>query len=297
MWRSSRMLPSAIGARASKIWYGPVLYRRDSEPYMIIAVAGNRAADGIAIAEINLKLIWDVITAIKIGNTGRVFVVDNSGHLTAHPDISRVLRGDVSTAEFNRLKSAIAVGNGSSVVTTAYEGQTVVAASVRAANVGWTVIAQQPISEAFVSIRAILWRSLALILIGIFFAAALAYSLALRMSGPIRQLEEGGSAHRRQTIRPSHKMSSAAHSLLLKSKQFIRDKPPCLDGFQVTLRAQLAYLGMSDRLSTVVPVQTHTDSGVYRRGLAFSNNPHTASCSLVSGLYNRYMTQKTEPKN
>lgn len=42
---------------------------------MIIAVAGNRAADGIAIAEINLKLIWDVITAIKIGNTGRVFVV------------------------------------------------------------------------------------------------------------------------------------------------------------------------------------------------------------------------------
>jgi adenylate cyclase len=156
MWRSSRMLPSAIGARASKIWYGPVLYRRDSEPYMIIAVAGNRAADGIAIAEINLKLIWDVITAIKIGNTGRVFVVDNSGRLTAHPDISRVLRGDVSTAEFNRLKSAIAVGNGSSVVTTAYEGQTVVAASVRAANVGWTVIAQQPISEAFVSIRAIL---------------------------------------------------------------------------------------------------------------------------------------------
>jgi adenylate cyclase len=36
-----------------------------------------------------------------------------------------------------------------------------------------------------------LWRSLALILIGIFFAAALAYSLAQRMSGPIRQLEEG----------------------------------------------------------------------------------------------------------
>ena len=183
--------PAVVGARASKVWYGPVLYRRDSEPYMIIAVAGNRAPDGIAIAEINLKLIWDVITAIKIGNTGRVFVVDNSGRLIAHPDISRVLRGDVSTAEFNRLKSAIAVGNGSSVVTAGDEGKAVVAASVRAANVGWTVIAQQPISEAFASIRSMLWRSLALILIGILFAAALAYSLAHRMSGPIRQLEEG----------------------------------------------------------------------------------------------------------
>jgi adenylate cyclase len=182
---------AVVGARASKLWYGPVLYRRDSEPYMVIAVAGNRAADGIALAEINLKLIWDVITAIKIGNTGRVFVVDNSGRLIAHPDISRVLRGDVSTSEFNRIKSAIPVGNGSSVVTAGDEGNAVVAASVRAANVGWTVIAQQPISEAFASIRAMLWRSLALILIGIFFAAALAYSLAQRMSGPIRQLEEG----------------------------------------------------------------------------------------------------------
>jgi adenylate cyclase len=182
---------AVVGARASKVWYGPVLYRRDSEPYMVIAVAGNRAADGIALAEINLKLIWDVITAIKIGNTGRVFVVDNSGRLIAHPDISRVLRGDVSTSEFNRIKSAIPVGNGSSVVTAGDEGNAVVAASVRAANVGWTVIAQQPISEAFASIRAMLWRSLALILIGIFFAAALAYSLAQRMSGPIRQLEEG----------------------------------------------------------------------------------------------------------
>ena len=32
---------AVLGARASKIWYGPVLYRRDSEPYMTIAVAGS----------------------------------------------------------------------------------------------------------------------------------------------------------------------------------------------------------------------------------------------------------------
>ena len=62
---------------------------------------------------------------------------------------------------------------------------------MRADNVGWTVIAQQPVSEAFASIRAMLWRSLALILIGALVAAALAYWLAHRMSGPIRQLEDG----------------------------------------------------------------------------------------------------------
>src|SRR5262249_49514219 len=42
--------PAVIGALAHGVWYGPVRYRRDSEPCMTIAVAGHRAADGIAIA-------------------------------------------------------------------------------------------------------------------------------------------------------------------------------------------------------------------------------------------------------
>ena len=183
--------PAVVGARANKVWYGPVLYRRDSEPYMVMAVAGNRAADGIAVADINLKLIWDVIAAIKIGDAGRAFVIDDSGRLIAHPDISLVLRGDAGSTAFNRLKSTIAAAHGSAVVTTGDEGKAVVAASVRAANVGWTVIAQQPVSEAFASIRAALWRALALIVVGALCAAALAYWLAHRLSGPIRQLEEG----------------------------------------------------------------------------------------------------------
>ena len=182
---------AVLGARANQVWYGPVLYRRNSEPYMVIAVAGSRAADGIAIADINLKLIWDVIAAIKIGNTGHAFVVDDSGRLIAHPDISQVLRGEPGSVAFNRLKSMLAAANGSAVITTGNAGKPMVAASVRAANVGWTVIAQQPVSEAFASIRAALWRALALILIGALLAALLAYWLAHRMSGPIRQLEEG----------------------------------------------------------------------------------------------------------
>jgi class 3 adenylate cyclase len=182
---------AVLGARANKVWYGPVLYRENSEPYMTMAVAGNRAADGIAIADINLKLIRDVIAGIKIGQTGRAFVVDDSGRLIAHPDISRVLRGDASAAEFNQMKSTIVAANGVAVVTTGDEGKAAVAVSARAANAGWTVIAQQPVSEAFASIRAALWRSLALIAVGALFALALAYSLAHRMSRPIRQLESG----------------------------------------------------------------------------------------------------------
>ena len=183
--------PAVVGARDGKVWYGPVRYHHDSEPYMRIAVAGNLASAGIAIADINLKLIWDVIAAIKIGDTGHALVVDDSGRLVAHPDISRVLRGGAGSGDFNRLRSVVDTANGSAVVTIGDDGKPVVALSVRAANLGWTVIAQQPVLEAFESIRAALWRSLALITIGAFLAFALAYWLARRMSGPIRQLEDG----------------------------------------------------------------------------------------------------------
>ena len=183
--------PAVLGARAGRTWYGPVRYERDSEPYMTIAVTGNRAATGVAIAEINLKLIWDVIAAIRIGDTGFAFVVDDDGRLIAHPDISLVLRGNAGASDFDRLRSTIAAAGGSAVVTKDALGKDVVAASARIASLNWTVIAQQPVSEAFASIRAALWRSSALIVAVASFAVALAYWLACRMSKPIRQLEHG----------------------------------------------------------------------------------------------------------
>ena len=183
--------PAVKGAHASKVWFGPVRYELDSEPYMTIAVAGNRAAAGIAIADINLKLIQEVIAAIKIGETGHAFVIDDSGRLIAHPDISQVLRGNAASEGFGSLKAAVAAANGAAVVTSDADGRSAIATSARTASVDWTVIAQQPVAEAFAPIRAALWRSLALLVVGTLFAISLAWWLARRMSGPIRQLEDG----------------------------------------------------------------------------------------------------------
>jgi adenylate cyclase len=182
--------PAVLGGRANKVWYGPVQYQRDSEPYMRIAVAGSLPAAGVAIAEVNLKLIWDVVAAIRIGETGYAIVVDDSGHLIAHPDISLVLRGRASSGSFGRIKHLVGAASAAAVIT-GDRGKPVVALSVQAADVGWTVIAMQPVSEAFASIRAALWRSSILIAFGVLIALALAYWRAHRMSGPIKQLEDG----------------------------------------------------------------------------------------------------------
>src|SRR5262249_24452230 len=59
--------PMFAEAVARKVYYGPVYFRRESEPYMTLAIAGTRRDAGVSVAEVNLKLIWDVVSQIKVG--------------------------------------------------------------------------------------------------------------------------------------------------------------------------------------------------------------------------------------
>jgi adenylate cyclase len=181
-----------VGERSAKIWFGDVSYNRGSEPYLILAVAGNRPSLGAVIAEVNLKLIWDVVSAIKVGKTGFAFVLDRPGRLIAHPDISLVLRGaeDITSKPFNAIRDAIGSRGG---LTTRRDGQGQAIAASAAPILGpdWTVVVQQPLSEAYASIYAALWRTATILGIGTLFAGLLAYALAHRMTEPIRLLEDG----------------------------------------------------------------------------------------------------------
>ena len=79
-------------AVANKVFYGPVYFRRGTEPFMTLAMAGSRRDAGVSVAEVNLTHIWDVVNQIRVGRNGRAYVVDAQGRLIAHPEISLVLR-------------------------------------------------------------------------------------------------------------------------------------------------------------------------------------------------------------
>src|SRR6201991_845152 len=101
--------PAVVGARSDQIWFSDVSYNRGSEPHLTVAVVGNRPSVGAVVAEVNLKLIWDVISAIKVGKSGFAFVLDRPGRLIAHPDISLVLRGaeEATAKPFRTIRAAI----------------------------------------------------------------------------------------------------------------------------------------------------------------------------------------------
>jgi adenylate cyclase len=187
--------PAYLGARASGVWYGPVTLHKGSEPYMTIAVAGSRKSVGVTIAVINLKLIWDVISAIHVGKAGDAFALDREGRLVAHPDISLLLRGDndAAVAALHRLQQASVAAPGEAVTGSDAEGRTVLAAMARVAGPDWMAFVEQPAEEALAPLRQALWRTAILVLLGTLFAAALAWLLARRMIGPIRLLEEGAA--------------------------------------------------------------------------------------------------------
>ena len=79
-------------AQTKGIYFGPIYYRRESEPYMTIAQAGTIRSFGVTLADVNLKFIWDFVDQIDLGKTGYAYVVDAQGHLIAHSDLSLVLR-------------------------------------------------------------------------------------------------------------------------------------------------------------------------------------------------------------
>ena len=73
--------PKFVEARTGRTYFGPVYFRGDSEPYMTLGVADRRPDPGVTAAEANLKFIWDVVSAIEIGEAGYAYVVDPRGHL------------------------------------------------------------------------------------------------------------------------------------------------------------------------------------------------------------------------
>jgi signal transduction histidine kinase len=174
-----------------KVYYGPVYFRRESEPYMTLAIAGSRRGAGVSVAEVNLKLIWDVVSQIKVGQRGYAYVVDAQGRLVAHPDISLVLRN----TDMSRLAQVKAAREGGEHVQEAnnIQGRKVLTAYAPISPLGWLMFVELPIEEANAPLKAVLLRLAWVLLVALSLAAFAGVFLARRMVGPIQALRAGAA--------------------------------------------------------------------------------------------------------
>jgi signal transduction histidine kinase len=188
--------PRFVEAKARKVYRGPVYFRKESEPYMVIAIAEGGQAGGVTAAEVNLKFIWDVVSQIKIGKAGQAFVVDGQGALIAHPDISLVLQ-KTDLTRLDQVKAALAgrpqPGEASQEGTIArnLRNHQVLTAHTTIPSLGWTVFVEQPLEEAFEPLRASVKRTVVLLLLGIVLSVGASLMLARTLERPIRALQAG----------------------------------------------------------------------------------------------------------
>jgi len=207
--RVSRFVKDALGRRtdfsqdeffikalANKVYYGPVRFVGESEPYMTLALAGVRRDWGVSVAEVNLKYIWDVVSQIRVGVHGRAYVVDPEGRLIAHPEISMVLR-NTDASRLRQVQAARAEDSATppeqALETNDIEGRRVLSVHARAEPLGWLVFVELPVEEAYAPLYLSIQRSGVFIILALVLATLAGLFLARRMMIPIRALRDGAA--------------------------------------------------------------------------------------------------------
>jgi len=182
------------GAKQNRVYYGPVYFFRETEPFMTLAIAGPGSDPAVTIAEVNLRFIWDLVAAIKVGTSGKAYVIDKRGRLIAHPDLWPVLRntdlGDVP--QVREALAGVAAAQGGQIGAD-LDGQRVLSTYAPVSPLGWAVFVALPVDEAYGSIYNAILRSALLLaaLLGCAILAALV--LSRRMTVPIRALTQGAA--------------------------------------------------------------------------------------------------------
>nr|WP_249808917.1 hybrid sensor histidine kinase/response regulator [Bradyrhizobium sp. 174] len=180
------------GANESRAYYGPVYFLGDTEPFMTLATRGTGLAPDVIVAEVNLRFIWDLVAGIRVGNTGKAYVVDRMGILIAHPDLWRALRRSDLSGHPDVRAALDGIGPPSGgLVKEDLSGQRVLSTYATVPSLGWLVFVELPLTEAYAPIYASIGRSTFLLVILLACAVLVSLFLSRRMTVPIQILTQG----------------------------------------------------------------------------------------------------------
>jgi signal transduction histidine kinase len=189
--------PAFLQGKQGRSYFGPVYSVRGSEPYMTVAVpiepfVGN--VIGVLVAQVNLKYIGDVVSNIKVGKAGYAYAVTRSGNLIAHPDMSLVLQArNVALVQHVReaFQSSSNALHPRAAVIHNFQGQKVLTSYALIPALNWAVFVELPAKEAYEQIYGSIFRTSALLLIGLGMALLASLFVARRVVRPLGILRQG----------------------------------------------------------------------------------------------------------
>jgi len=210
--------PAFRNARRGQPLFGPVYFKKETEPYMKIAIRSGSDAGPVTVADVNLKFIWDVVSRIKIGEKGKAYVVDDNGFLVADPDIGLVLR-KTNLSQLAHVKAAAGKQDPDepAMVSADLAGMPVLTSVAPIASLRWNVFIEQPVAEVYAKLNASILRTAGLLIAGLVISALAALALARGMVRPIHTLDEGarrigaGELEQKIDVRTGDELEALAH--------------------------------------------------------------------------------------
>jgi class 3 adenylate cyclase/HAMP domain-containing protein len=176
---------------ARGVSYAPAWFA-DRTPLMSISVAHSGFNAGVTVAEIDLSFLSDFLSDAQVGKAAFAYVVDPRGRVLATSSKGPEIGKDLS--KLPQVAAAIAPGRESDTSGTDFNGQSVMSAASTVPKLGWSVLFEQPTTQALMPIRDQLVRIALLIGMGLMVAILAGTLLARRMIIPITALRDG--AHR-----------------------------------------------------------------------------------------------------
>jgi len=176
-------------ASNGKTYYGEFYLTSDIVPTMVIAVPIEEYKGepvGVLSAKIHLRYLWNLLPQTQIGKRGSTYVVDQEGNLIAHPDTRQVLLG-LNVKDRPMVKQAID-GKEGNLEFEHPEGGRYLAVYKPIKELGWGVIVQVPIEEAYAPLRRVANTAFKWFLVALTFAIIFSLFLTKRLTRPIKRL-------------------------------------------------------------------------------------------------------------
>jgi GAF domain-containing protein/HAMP domain-containing protein len=164
------------------------------EPLVKLGIPVKNISDrfeGVLVAEVDLRYMWDVVDEIKIGQTGFAYVVDQQGNVIAYPgsDKEKILQNFSHVFEVAEFIS----GNDEEIETgfeleAGINGERVVSTYIPLGTPNWAVVVETPILEAFQDLIWSLVVSAVILLSVAILAGGAGIYAARRLTAPVLSL-------------------------------------------------------------------------------------------------------------
>ena len=194
-------IPGSGSTNVEGALISPFSLDNDLLPSAVLAVRLPTQSDsgGWLIGRLRLEELWRTVDSIGVGNEGYALLVTNEGQLLAHgnPEAKSLLaQGDPfdDHAVVQRMRTESASAN--RVVSEQYvaQGVEVLGVGAHLRTLGWTVVVEQPVAEAFAVSIALQRQLFIAITLALFAMLTLGYVWGRRFIDPILRLTRGTKA-------------------------------------------------------------------------------------------------------